>query len=349
VQQQTSINSNSSRVTLQTARQSFHVRQVMRTALAEILAEASEDNPRIHIGLLKAQLSLDRCVNFFKRAMLADFPITRRGGSVAEDRGSSPPETPGIPEGPEVWVSVERPPLQGRIDMVAGGRIMDFKTGEPDPSDKDQMYFYALLWWLKTGRLPTSLEIIYMHMTEGVRIDVPSIPMLADLLQRLCCDIPAMHEGLASGTVEARPDEQRCRLCPVRQHCDAFWSAPTTQGLRADHLKRLGEHAQVASHITDVRLNKLPVGWDLGNACAGLAHSPELGPLCITIDQHRCPEAGERKPHSARILGARVQRHSTAWAVRIARQTEVFWQGMTRYITWYATHASMQSVSAPAH
>jgi hypothetical protein len=304
----------------------------MRKSLAEVLAEESDDNPRINIGLLKAKISLDRCVNFFKRAILSDFPDTIRGGRVSEDSGSPSTGTTGIPEGPEAWVRVENPPMHGRIDMVAGGGIIDFKTGESDPSDKDQMYFLHTSLVAKTGRLPTSLNIVYMNMTECIRIDVPSIPMLADLLQRLRFDMSAMHDGLASGIVEARPDEQRCRLCPVRQHCDVFWSSPKIQGLRACHLKPLEEHVQVESHITDVSLNRFPPGWEAGKACDDLANSSELGPLFITIDQHRCPEVGESKLHGARILGARVRRNSRGWYVTMVRQTEVFWQGMTRSI-----------------
>jgi hypothetical protein len=302
----------------------------MRKSLAEVLAEESDGNPRINIGLLKAKIPLDRCVNFFKRAILADFPDNIRGGRVSEDSGSPSTGTTEVPEGPEMWIRVEDPPMHGRIDLVAGGGIIDFKTGEPDPSDTDQMYFYALLWWLKTGRLPASLKIVYMNMTECARIDVPSIPMLEDLLQRLRFDMSVMHEGLASGIVEARPDEQRCRLCPVRQHCDVFWSSSKTQELRACHLKRLEGHVQVESHITDVSLNRFPPGWEVGKACVGLASSPELGPLFITIDQHRCPEAGQSKPRGARLLGARVRRNSRGWYLTMARETEVFCQGMAR-------------------
>jgi len=159
----------------------------------------------------------------------------------------------------ELWIETESPPLCGRLDAVRSGRIVEFKTPDPDEAHEEQMRFYALLWWLKYGVAPSALEVIYPRKATCITVGVPSVEALASLRDLVAQDIASIGECLASGEAEARPGNQQCPSCSVRQHCDAFWVSDETRGLRAPlH----DSPAQGLAVWADVSLTSLPVSYE---------------------------------------------------------------------------------------
>src|SRR5262249_6658966 len=123
----------------------------MKQRFHSLLAEWAAYNPRMDRDRLAAGFSLDRCTADFYaivRQMSAVLPAPLP--TVAGEKSPSGGDPPLRAE--EYPIAVDDPPLQGRIDQVSDGVLVDFKTGDPETEQATkhemQLGFYAVLWWL---------------------------------------------------------------------------------------------------------------------------------------------------------------------------------------------------------
>lgn len=115
-------------------------------------------------------------------------------------------------------------PMLGIIDLLwddrGQTRIVDFKTGTPQPQYREQLELYALLWWRVTGDRAVSLDIRHPAGTETYNIEET---MLLVLEARLAEELRALSADLDHPPCKARPGPH-CRYCDVRALCDTYWA-----------------------------------------------------------------------------------------------------------------------------
>ncbi len=131
---------------------------------------------------------------------------------------------------PEKELVAEQLRLQGRIDLLSvgsrGARITDFKTGAEDPSHRDQLRLYALLWAADKTANPDGLpvtDLVAAYPDHETAVPVPS----ADDLVRLREDLAVAIEAADTAVTVDRPTAslgEHCGLCGVRGLCDPYWA-----------------------------------------------------------------------------------------------------------------------------
>ena len=120
-------------------------------------------------------------------------------------------------------------PLLGIIDLLwddqGQTRIVDFKTGAPQPEYREQLELYALLWWRVTGDRPVFLDVRHPAGTETFGVDET---MLLALEVRLTEEMRTFSVSLDHPPCKARTGPH-CRHCDVRALCDTYWTeCPST-------------------------------------------------------------------------------------------------------------------------
>lgn len=127
-------------------------------------------------------------------------------------------------EGAEVRLEVEPADdvtLRGAVDAVftegGGVRLVDWKTGgigEPGP----QLAFYALLWALERGDIPTRVEAV--SVGTGERTD--SVPTRAEVeatAARVAEVVTVVRRSWSTGAEGERIAGPWCRWCPLLDEC----------------------------------------------------------------------------------------------------------------------------------
>ena len=188
------------------------------------------ENPRARgLRLLVTERELYNQVCRLFHPLYAQARAARRGG---HERGDAPEafsdelqqrlRTRGVLT--ELRLTHPTLPILGVIDLLwqdgAGTRIVDFKTGVPQPHHREQVALYALLWWRASGELPSALEIRYPEVTETVAVTAGE---LVTLEEQVRAEFQALAAVLASPPAEARPGPH-CARCDVRGLCDAYWA-----------------------------------------------------------------------------------------------------------------------------
>jgi len=299
-------------------------RALAKQVMVRLLRDLMQENPRSNLDWIRARLSVDDCVNQVKHVIRRTRPPAPLPAPIDEAcvRGA----TSSLPSsGSEVWVSVDTPPIAGRLDVVDEIGILDYKTGEPSEAHHDQLRFYALLWWLRTNQLPKSLRIEYLHSGEEAYVPVPSEGELREQAKALVREIEEIASCLRDGRFEARPNVKRCRHCPVRQLCEEYWRSEDTLALRQPVPHEETEELLGLRHVLDIELHPLPPGWKPGTPCAGRGEVAEIGPVQFAIDRSRVPSESPRVPRAARILGAGLVKEPGDWRIVLLRSSEVFW------------------------
>ena len=113
--------------------------------------------------------------------------------------------------------------LRGVIDRVdpapSGGRIVDYKTGNPLPASRLkrdlQLALYALGAQRALGLATVELEIVYLK--QGKSVLVEAAPALLADAERTGREVAG---AIGAGHFEARPERRRCSLCAYRLACD---------------------------------------------------------------------------------------------------------------------------------
>lgn len=115
-------------------------------------------------------------------------------------------------------------PFMGILDLVRLDNddisIIDFKTGRPSESHRNQLLRYALLWWRNTGDIPSTIHAQHLEGSASWAIDCDE---LVKIERRLSEEIAACIEDLSARPARAEPD-QHCYHCPVRARCNEGWA-----------------------------------------------------------------------------------------------------------------------------
>jgi hypothetical protein len=165
--------------------------------------------------------------------------------SAPDTAGDAPPAGERWPLGagmhPEAVLQATDLRLGGRVDLITvtedGCEITDYKTGAADPHHSDQVRTYALLWAHDGVLNPSALPVTRLTLsypTHDDDVDVPTGAELAVAAAEMAARIDAADLALQGRPPQARPAEDICRLCGVRQLCEDYWAklslTPTTGG-----------------------------------------------------------------------------------------------------------------------
>lgn len=214
---------------------------------------------------------------------------------------------------PEVEVRAKSIGWKGKIDLLVLGddacEITDFKTGAADQAHEFQVSVYAVLWRLDdelnpSGRIVDRLVLAYE--SQDVEVTPPSAQEIDDLGRDLLVRRKASEAALAARPPTARPADETCRYCGVRQLCDAYWAGSTTatseDGRFGDiELQITGRHGPTSWDAVVMRARNLPAktpallrlqqpdeftaGTRLRVLDAALARDPEddAAPIIVTL------------------------------------------------------------------
>ena len=297
----------------QELRAAFNVRKVIQSRLAEVAASVT--NPRVDGDRLLARVSVDDCVNAFRHVAPS---------CLAVGRGQLLPK--GVKKqrqhvvGSEVWVEVADPPLCGRPDLSTWDEVIDFKTGEPADKDADQVRFYAILIWLRTGSIPRRLTVVYVHSGKRVEVTPPTMDLLEEAVLTYRSEIAGIAEAIREATAPPLPLEQNCSVCPVRQLCSAYWSATETDRLRLTTQTLTGSSESWRGWL-DVEVTRLPT-QNQTKGYNGTATVPGVGEVTVSIGPSKVRST---LPKRARLLNAMVEYRGGDYSVTAGVNTEVFW------------------------
>ena len=111
--------------------------------------------------------------------------------------------------------------LRGRIDAVMrderGVRLVDWKTGSLGDSEP-QLGFYALLWTLVKGELPTKVEAFSVASGESFS-DTPSVSSVTRIANQVAQMVEEMRAGFADESAVVTRGGPACRYCALNASC----------------------------------------------------------------------------------------------------------------------------------
>ena len=112
--------------------------------------------------------------------------------------------------------------LVGTIDAVfseelGGHRLVDWKTGEVGDA-ADQMLFYAFLWAVDRGELPSTVEAVSVRTGERF-VATPGSDDVARVADEVAALVNGMRKAWAEGAELERRGGPWCRYCPVLEGC----------------------------------------------------------------------------------------------------------------------------------
>jgi CRISPR/Cas system-associated exonuclease Cas4 (RecB family) len=132
---------------------------------------------------------------------------------------------------PELEIHAPSLRLAGRVDLLtvdgACCEITDYKTGRPDGHYEAQLRMYALIWSHDEEKNPGAMPVrrlVLSYPSRDVSIAPPDTVELEAMATQMTAQIGIAEEALAERPPPARPEPTMCRLCGVRQLCDAYWS-----------------------------------------------------------------------------------------------------------------------------
>lgn len=298
----------------------FNPRQYFRRQFKALIEEEDAANPRVNTTAFKAKFSLNSCMAVFRR-ITDQISVPSINKASSRVRNDQPFSYQPSNSGEELWVEVDHPPVCGRIDRASNSCLADFKTGDQKDEHKDQLEFYAMLWWIRFGELPKSLRIIYPDPSIEYKIPVPTLDEIIDLKQRYNLQIMSIQDILSSGEIPANPNENNCRVCPVRQYCDDFWVSKNTATLRIP----LDDYAGKV-HYLDIQSNQIANDQIQNGGVSGTFKAENLGEVSFFIEREKCPISVTQKVFGVRLLGAIVKRDRDKWRVRLGAFSEAFWK-----------------------
>jgi hypothetical protein len=174
----------------------------------------------------------------------------------------------------------------GRVDLIRIGEgsctIVDYKTGDPDPTHDDQVREYALLWARDqvvnpAGRLATALVVIYPGGTHSV--PAPQASELLELESVIAGRCRSALAAVADPAPKGVVSPERCRYCAVKHLCASYW---TTHGQSLTREEVVPSVRSVEATLTEQRGDAVwsfVVGLDpyLAPGTAGLVTGRALG------------------------------------------------------------------------
>lgn len=189
--------------------------------------------------------------------------------------GSGPQRRAAPARGALPWVEERLQPvgsvLVGRPDLVERGdrglRVVDLKTGlrqkEATEPQRRQLLFYCALVLRECGELPMHAAV---RDADGTERAIQFEPSDVDEVEANAVEaVTALRDAAAGATLEARPSESTCGVCPFRLVCGPFLAAydPSWRVGRA----RVGRVVATAERgdgrsVTDVEV--VSPGWARG-------------------------------------------------------------------------------------
>lgn len=137
----------------------------------------------------------------------------------------------------EVRLTHPKLPFLGVLDRVqhrnAGIEVVDYKTGKPSDKHRRQLLRYALLWWRKTGDVPSHVTAQYL---EGVESWTVTQASLVGIEGDLATKLPLLTDTLKAHPAAAKPGTS-CHSCAVRARCAVGWAV----GQQAAHVDGRGD------------------------------------------------------------------------------------------------------------
>lgn len=140
----------------------------------------------------------------------------------------------------EVEITAAQGKLRGKIDMLSGEELIDFKTGEIFEEDEitgtfvvkpayvRQMRIYAWLAHSSTGRW-VKRGLLYPLAGAPVEVSIVSTECEAEAAEAIAL-LDAYNTAVTAGSGMAAmgsPSQDACRWCPFKPFCPAFWQAVT--------------------------------------------------------------------------------------------------------------------------
>jgi hypothetical protein len=298
----------------------FRARRFLMQALRDLLDGEVAKNPRLNVDRLEAGVSLDECL---AKYFVLRPPQVASGAAPLSPAGEQSHGGDGPPaNAQEYWVEVEDPPLAGRIDQVRGGGLVDFKTGDEDlEAHGDQLLVYSVLWWLRFGERPASLEVRYPGRNQAHPL--PTEEALEKAAAELRKEVQGIIAALSNPPPQARPDVEHCKNCPIRQLCPDFWHSPETLSLRTPPTDAGNSSGPP---IRDIELTRPPEHWQPGKPMNGVAVAAEIGPVQVNLPRNLCPEDGAKVPVGGRLLQVLVLSRPDASEIRQTAVSEAFWK-----------------------
>lgn len=111
--------------------------------------------------------------------------------------------------------------LRGSVDAVfeedGGVRLVDWKTGNLGDTEP-QLSFYALLWAMDRGEIPTRTEAVSVKTGERAEA-VPSRTGIEETARRAAHAIDTLRAAWRTGSDPDRVAGPWCRWCPLLDDC----------------------------------------------------------------------------------------------------------------------------------
>lgn len=130
--------------------------------------------------------------------------------------------------------------LHGRIHLLsidgAHVDIVDYKTGVEAESHVDQLRLYTLLWTRDAELNPRGLGVSSITAAYLDHVVTPPVPTTEDLnafVEQLQVMISEADREVSGSSPTAKPSDETCRFCIVRQLCSDYWStvAPSLESV----------------------------------------------------------------------------------------------------------------------
>jgi hypothetical protein len=160
--------------------------------------------------------------------------------SAAWKPSASTAGTPSQPAAREVEITAAQGKLRGKIDLLSGEDLIDFKTGEIFEEDEitgmfavkpvyvRQMRIYAWLAHSFTGRW---VKRGLLYPLAGAPVEVPIAPAECEAeAAEAVALLDAYNAAVAAGaslSATGSASQDACRWCPFKPFCPAFWQAVT--------------------------------------------------------------------------------------------------------------------------
>jgi CRISPR/Cas system-associated exonuclease Cas4 (RecB family) len=308
-------------------------------------------------------VSVDGCIEAFKRLILVAYPAADETGTPREFSRISLPGSSSPPEAAtqksdgkasphratvdlddalvpvpallaEVGIELADPPLRGTLDLISthldGDVLIEFKTGTAKPEHEQQARFYGALWWAKTGRCLRERHLVYVR--SGAR-QLPALDPteLAMELESLRARVTAAQRALEQRPPPARPDATRCQFCPVRQLCDEYWRSGATAENRW-HIRDLTAPNETLNgqwhdlHLDLVGAESMGDGFSVRLGESDTTTDPDQPLVRLTCSVPLRFQNPQWKASSfARLLNVGLKRTGVALRVIWSRHSELFW------------------------
>ncbi len=102
----------------------------------------------------------------------------------------------------------------GRFDMISEYEIIDLKTGKVNDSDRNQVLFYSIIFYLSKGIIPTA-KLFYLQPGK-----IKTFRFTHSEIWDMRKDISQTANKIIKHEFEANPGEH-CRFCPFRAVCES--------------------------------------------------------------------------------------------------------------------------------